>query len=125
MSEHRNFDLGDILSITTGMLVSTRHIEGVYDILNYMTGDSLFTHQLPRAIGECQGPLLAQHPQLAEIVEPTFRGSKEAVYAWLDEMKATYGDALPVAPLAEGIHRRINPIEEACDMVGTEKVFVL
>ncbi len=31
----RDFDLGDIPSITTGALVSPRHIDGVYDILDY------------------------------------------------------------------------------------------
>lgn len=31
----RNFHLGDILSITTGRLVSRRHMEGVYDLLNF------------------------------------------------------------------------------------------
>ena len=38
----RDFDLGDIPSITTGALVSPRHIDGVYDILDYMTGEQLF-----------------------------------------------------------------------------------
>lgn len=121
----RDFDLGDILSITTGKLVSPRHVDGIYDILNYMTGDSLMTHQLPRGMTECQGPLLAQLPQLADIVTPDFHGSKDEVYAWLDTQKAIYGDVLPVAPLAEGEHSFQNPIEELCDMVGPERVIVV
>lgn len=44
----RNFHLGDILSVTTGCLLSPRRMEGVYDILNFMTADNLFTHQLGR-----------------------------------------------------------------------------
>ena len=65
MPSTKTFHLGDILSVTTSRLVSPRHIDGVYDILNWMTGDNLFTHQLPRASRECEGPLLAQHPDLA------------------------------------------------------------
>ena len=61
----KQFHLGDVLSITTGRLVSPRHIDGVYDILNFMTGDNLFTHQLPRAFDECKPYLVAQFPQLA------------------------------------------------------------
>ena len=61
----KQFHLGDVLSITTGRLVSPRHIDGVYDILNFMTGDNLFTHQLPRASDECKPYLVAQFPQLA------------------------------------------------------------
>jgi hypothetical protein len=121
----RRFDLGDILSITDGRLVSPRHIEGVYDILNWMTGDNLFTHQLPRASRECKGPLLAQHPQLANVEFPdSFHGSMDAVLAWLDGQKLIYGATLPVAPLAKGQHEQRDPIEEACDIIGTERVFV-
>ena len=32
MSETRMFHLGDVLTITTGCLVSPRHVEGIYDI---------------------------------------------------------------------------------------------
>lgn len=46
--------LGDVLSVTQDALVSRSHIGGVYEILNFMTGDNLFTHQLPRAAAECQ-----------------------------------------------------------------------
>jgi hypothetical protein len=114
----RTFHLGDVLSITTGRLVSPRHMEGIHGILDWMTGDSLFTHQLPRAMDECQGPLLAQHPDLAAIVPPeTFGdgskdGAKEAVDLWLAEQVAAYGETREVAPLAGGEHTRIDPITE-------------
>jgi hypothetical protein len=36
----RAFHLGDILSVTTGCLVSPRGIAGVCDILNWMTGET-------------------------------------------------------------------------------------
>ncbi len=60
----RAFHIGDILSVTTGIFVSPDGIGGLYDILNYMTGDDLYTHQLPRASQQCRPALLAQHPQL-------------------------------------------------------------
>lgn len=34
----RQFHISDILTITSGRLVSSRHMDGIYDILNYMTG---------------------------------------------------------------------------------------
>jgi hypothetical protein len=112
MTETRDFHLGDILSITTGCLVSPSHIQGVYGILNWMTGDNLFTHQLPRAGEECAGPLLEQHPDLAAVEVPAEFTSKEHVLAWLDEQVARYGETRPVAPLAALDHTRIDPIEE-------------
>jgi len=63
----REFHLGDILTITTRKLVSPRGMEGVYGILNYMTNDNLFTHQLQRATKECAPFLLEQFPFLKEV----------------------------------------------------------
>lgn len=118
----RDFDLGDILSVTTGRLVSPRHMDGIYDILNHMTGDNLMTHQLPRALDLCQGPLLAQHPDLAGIVVPRIRTEAECE-TWLVGMKEEHGETRPVAPLAE--YTGVDPIEEACDIVGADRVWVV
>lgn len=120
----RLFPLAGILSMTTGKLLSRQHMDGIYDIANYMTGDNLFTHQLPRA-GEACGPaLLTQHPQLAD-VSPPEGASRDALLTWLDTAEAEYGTHLPVAPLTREQWQRQDPIEELCDKVGPEKVYVL
>jgi hypothetical protein len=121
----RAFHLGDILSVTTGRLLSPRHMDGIYDILNWMTGDSLFTHQLPRACHECEGPLLAQHPDLAGIDVPEFDGSKDAVDRWLGEQVAIYGETRDVAPLAAEDHTRIDPLAELHAMRPDAEVIVV
>lgn len=108
----RQFHLGDILTITTGLLVSPRHVDGIYDILNFMTGDNLFTHQLPRAMDECCPALLVQHPQLRAVSTPEEFEGKEHVDRWLAEQVAQYGEQLPVTPLDPGDHTRIDPIAE-------------
>lgn len=111
-SIYRSFHLGDILTITTGLLVSPRHVAGIYDILNFMTGDNLFTHQLPRAMDECSPALLAQHPQLRAVSTPEEFDGKEQVDRWLAEQVARFGEMLPVAPLDPADHTRIDPITE-------------
>jgi len=125
----RTFHLGDILSITTGALVSPRRMDGVYDILNWMTGDGLFTHQLPRAADECLGPLLAQHPDLAAVVAPdSFGGPDEAeanVAAWLAVQVIVYGDTREVAPLAAEDHTRIDPIAEMRKMAPHAEIITI
>ncbi len=60
----KQFHLGDVLSVAIDRLVSLRHMDGVYDILNFMTGDDLLIHELPRASDECKPYLLKQFPQL-------------------------------------------------------------
>jgi hypothetical protein len=110
----RAFDLGTILTVTTGCLLSPKGMTGVYEILNWMTGDNLFTHQLPRASRECEQPLLDQHPDLAAIEIPAWPESvdRATVEAWLAEQVARFGATRDVAPLAADDHTRIDPVTE-------------
>jgi hypothetical protein len=121
----REFHIGDVLSITTSMLVSPRRMDGVYDILGYMTGEPLFTHQLPRAARECTPELLRQHPQLAAVETPTFASAAD-VAPWLAEQVARYGETLPVAPLAHREAQYDTPIADLIEMTGdATKVIVV
>lgn len=114
-TRQKAFALGDILSITTHKLVSDRHMDGVYDILNFMTGESLFTHQLPRASEICGPELLKQHPALAEIdAEGVY--DKATAESFVTEQIKRYGETLPVVPLSQGIYEPRHPIQEAIDM---------
>lgn len=121
----RDFHIGDIISITDGALVSPRHIDGVCDILGWMTGETLFTHQLPRAGRECEDNLRAQHPDIAAIVFPdTVEHTEAGVSAWLDEQVAIYGETRPVAPLAKEDHTPIDPIAEF-KMIAPDKPIIV
>ncbi len=124
--EYRNFHIGDILSITTGRLVSPRLIEGVYDILDYMTGDELMTHQLPRAAEECAPSLREQHPDLADVDVPEKFAGKEHVDRWLGDLVLQHGETRTVRPLDAGEHRVMDPIVELSEMLGgSEKIVVV
>jgi hypothetical protein len=117
VTQARSFHLGDILTVTTGRLVSPRHMDAVYDLLNFMTGDNLFTHQLPRAMDECQPHLLAQHPDLATVVVPDDFGvfgvsAEVAIADWLAGQVVQFGVSRDVAPLAAGEHTAIDPLAE-------------
>lgn len=119
--QERDFDLGDVLSITTSLLVSPRHIKGVYDILDFMSGENLFTHQLPRVAEEMRPVLFSQHPQLRAVDTSGISGP-ETVKPWLAEQKAIYGDTLTVsAPLRLVKPYEGDPIGELVDMMGADK----
>jgi hypothetical protein len=119
----RCFHLGDVLSITTGKLVSPRLIDGVYDILNFMTGDNLFTHQIPRASRECEPHLLRQHPQLATV--STESVDAQTWRSWLDAQVQQFGEYLDVEPIPQDDHVRKEPLTELIEMVGPERVIVV
>lgn len=57
-----SFSLAQMLSITTSRLCCD--MGGVYEILNHITGDNLFTHVLPRACRFAAPLLLKDHPEL-------------------------------------------------------------
>jgi hypothetical protein len=108
----RPFALGAVLSVATGIFLADDFGQ-VHELLDYMTGDTLFTHQLPRAVDECADEVYRQHPQLRALVVPEFAGPcKQTVLAWVAEQATHFGASLPVAPLAPGDHARINPLTE-------------
>jgi hypothetical protein len=121
MSATRKFHLGDVLCITGEKLVSPRHIEGVYDILNFMTGDSLYTHQLPRAMRQCRPILLEQYPWLAEVDDTEVTG--ENWREWLASQVEKYGEEIEVAQLKH--YESINPLDELTAMAGEDRVIVV
>lgn len=123
MSKTRDFHIGDILSVTTGRLVSTRHIEGVYDILNFMTGESLYTHQLPRVSLEARPVLLRQHPLL--VTADASMVNADNWKGWLAIQVERFGETLPVQPMNEDDHERIDPLSELAEKVHPDRVVVV
>ena len=118
----KQFHIGDILSVSHGRLVSPTHIDGVYAILNYMTGDKLFTHQLPRACRECEPWLRRQFPWLNEIRADGV--GRDNWQQWLDKCIATYGEHHDVEPIPQDDHDRIDPLADLQEMVGKDRVIV-
>jgi hypothetical protein len=112
MNETKEFHIGDVISAATGILVSPRHIGGVYDILGWMTGESLFTHQLPRASRECEPSLREQHPALCAVEIPNTINSMETAIAFLATLYPRFGETVQVAKLAAIDHTAIDPIAE-------------
>lgn len=108
----KEFHIGDIISVITDRLVSPNHIDGVYEILNWMTGDNLYTHQLPRAGRECAPALRAQFPELARVEVPQDVRSHATLGAWLNTLERQFGATRAVKPLAPGEHTVIDPITE-------------
>lgn len=122
MNNTRTFHLGDVISAAFGVLVSPRHMAGMYDTLNFLTGDNLFTHQLPRASRVVQPYVLEQHPQL----KPLLRDVKDCTTAnwrrWLKTQVERYGETLELQPLPKGAWLRVDPLEELNVMVGKDRV---
>jgi hypothetical protein len=116
MTEAKTFHIGTILTVTHDRLVSPDGVDGLYRILNHMTGESLMTHQLPRANDEAAPWLRVQFPDLAAVEIPADFGDGDDVYSrvmgWLDGVVTERGETRDVLPLPEGDHTRIDPLQE-------------
>jgi hypothetical protein len=140
----KTFHISDVLSITTGRLVSSRHIDGIYDILNFLTGDNLYTHQLPRAMRECKPWLRSQFPSIMEdspiitkllpVLDAKITNAdkqKDRVQAaceqWVKmvQTEANLPEIVAVYEMGAEMHTHIDPVEEAQVMVGDKRVIVL
>jgi hypothetical protein len=110
----RRFPLGVVLSVTTGITLAP--IDEIHELLDFMTGDSLFTHQLPRASRECAPVLLARHPHLADVVLPESFDGEADVLRWVEEQTRTLGEGVTVATMDPDDHTSIDPIVELVTM---------
>lgn len=126
MPETKSIPIGDILSILTDRLVSHDHMGGVYNILDWMTGESLFTHQLTRAAEVCKPALTTIFPDLAKIEYPESLGQNEiAIFDWVDRMGEEHGEWFEVPRLSEGFWTHIDPLTELIDALGEDNVVLL
>jgi hypothetical protein len=124
MTDLQAFHIGDLLSVSTGALVSPDGIGGVYKILNYLTGDNLMTHQLPLACDAIRPDLLKQHPWLESITAPKFDGDEARVKAWVEEQGAEYGLWHPLNPVPESWGQH-DPIADLLNMKPDARVIVV
>lgn len=124
-SKLKDFPTGAVLSVVTGRLVSENHMDGVYEVLNWMTGESLFTHQLPRVGREAEPVILALHPELVQTKEEAEQVNGENWREWLATWKARYGETISVPLLTIAEHERIDPMSELSEKVHPSRIVAL
>lgn len=119
------FHLKTVLSAATGI-----HFGGdfgdTYKILNHMTGENLFTHQIPRA-GRIAAEYLKQnhplfkHDDIKEFCQFMIYSESSTerwdVYSkWIDGAIERHGLTFDVEPMPKGEYESMNPIEELVHM---------
>jgi hypothetical protein len=138
----KTFNLGAVLSISQDRLVAEDGVDALYQILNWMTGDNLYTHQLPRAMRECRPYLLRWFPELMIAETPLAQAEldkflegcghdetklKHAVVAWQAWLQISEGlkGKYEIPKIPRDDHDVKNPIDELVEMVGKDRVVVV
>jgi hypothetical protein len=133
----RTFGIESVLSVTTGRLACP--IEDLCDILKFLTGDKLMTHQRPRVQRECSPWLLWWFPVLEQVttweLDQLLEECKmprdppgtpeEACRYWIDIQVSKQKGKLPrmfeLEPIPQDDHEHRDPLAELAEMRGTEE----
>lgn len=121
----REFPTADVLSVTTGILVTNRMppIAAVYDLCGYVLGDTLWTHQLPAAATETAKHLTAQHPWLADLTPPEPGADNlTALLLWRNQVEAEHGRTLTITPADDPDWTRGNALSDLVDQFGADRI---
>jgi len=142
MAETKRFPLRDILSVTTGRLLTKANgphdngIDAIYKLLGWMTEDSPFTHQLPRFADECKPWLLRWFPELATVDEIDLAflgdaireiGGELGCERWLADVarnRRLRGE-YDVPRIPQDDHERKHPYDELVAMRGTDEGIIV
>lgn len=117
--QKKTFKIEEVLSAVKGYLLCD--MGKVYEVLNFLTGDNLYTHQLPRAGRECAPHVFKQHPFLESIDLSIVN-----TYNWkqvVADIKSKHPNEIELQKI-EGI-AHVDPIEEAIQMKGKDNVIVV
>lgn len=111
------FTTAEVLSAHTGRLFC--QIDRVHVILDFLTRDSLCTHQLPRAMRACHEPLRQQLPWLSG-VNPDAITSENFAHT-LGLYIKEHGPEHELQPLPAGTWEHKNPFTELDEILSKKE----
>lgn len=112
--EQQQFYIGDLLSVVTGKALSKKPFEDLAKFLKYMTGDSIWSHQIGTISKQCKPYVLAQFPQLEEVDISNL--TKSNYDEWMQDQIKKYGEYFKVKPIPKNEHQPHDPIEDIIKM---------
>jgi len=123
MTQSKAFPTLDVLGAATGRLMGD--IGGIYEVANFVTGESIYTHQLPRVCREFAAHLKTYRADLlqafdeAENVTP--ENYKEVGADWLRR----FGKTIDVRRMGDNDHECIDPMSELVERIHPDNIVVV
>ena len=115
-SNAREFDLESVLTVTTFKMLTK--IDNLYDLLNYLTGEDLYIHQLPRAGEVAIKYILELYPSLVNVDAQNVKiTNEEEAKAFVKQYNDLYGEKLTLSPMPKERYESISPIVELDKMM--------
>jgi hypothetical protein len=122
-AETKAFPTADVLGAITGRLLGK--IDGVYELLSWMTDGPVWTHQLPRVGREASPVVLSLHPELRAAVLQAEHVTPDNWQQWLAVWIDRYGPEITVPRFTEDQHERIDPLSELAEKMHPDLILVV
>jgi len=123
MSETKHFPTCAVISAIGGSLCC--EIGQVYEVLGWMSGESVWTHQLPRVGREATPVVLAMHPALQEALDECERVNRDNWHDYAAKWVDRYGPEIAVPRFNRDQHESIDPVSELAEIVHPENIVVV
>lgn len=121
MTNTKDFPTLDALSAITGVLVTPRGIGAACEVLDFMTGEGLYTHQLPRVGREAQAFMVKRIPTLLTTCEEAKQVTRENYRDWQTVWLARHGETMTIARMGIEDHEPIDALSELAEMIPPER----
>lgn len=108
----KSFPLGVVLTVLSGKLLCD--LDALYEVLKHLTGEQIFTHQIPRALCTSRHFVAQQHPDLAVLDWSEI--NTDNCRNWLAEQITMFGAERSLAPLPPDAYEATDPFDELLEM---------
>ena len=119
----KEFPTADVLGTITGIRLGD--LDGIYEVSSFMSGEAVFTHQLPRVGREIQAVVLRQHPELHPVIKEAESITPENWQPILAGWIARYGSTIALEPMSTDEHESIDPISELAEKVHPSRIVLV
>lgn len=121
MNEAREFRTAAVLSAVTPILLCP--MGELYELLSFLVGRSVFTHEIPAAMRLASPSITAEHPELIGLdlshVTPENWSTELAL------LEARFGVALALHPVGWNTLAEKSPIDTAVELFGKDRVIAV
>lgn len=117
MTTTRTFTTAAVVSAVTGRLLC--ELGDCIDVLSYMAGRPLWTHELPDAMREVR-----RHGVLPEWLTTLTDDGVDGTNweAWRDRLVAAHGPTVTLSPLTFSVLGEQSPLDTAVKLFGEDRV---
>lgn len=116
MTETREWPTDVVLSAVTGILLC--EFGKMHEMLEWMAGEPVWTHQLPRVCREAVPVVVAAQPRLQEAIEEADAVTKDNWPEWRKTWLGRYGETLTIPRMTADDHKSIGPFTELNAMIA-------